>query len=278
MQSIKSIQWLFDHLHSDSLCVIDCRFSLKDPTYGEKAYQKNHIPGAVYFDLELDLSSPVKKHGGRHPLPNIQELVEKLENKGVSHQDTIIIYDDGDSSFAARCWWLLTYLGHRQVFLLDGGMNAWRENGYPLTNKPPIKKKAKFIPFLQTDMLATYEEVKQRSQDQQAILIDSRAKERYLGIVEPLDRIGGHIPGALNYDWSEGLKNGRWKSLEAQKQRFDSLDSEDEVIVYCGSGVTATPNVLALMESGFKKVKLYAGSYSDWVSYPENPVVTTNKD
>lgn len=277
MQSIKSIQWLFDHLHSDSLCVIDCRFSLKDSSYGRKAYQENHIPGAVYFDLELDLSGPVEKHGGRHPLPNVQELVEKLENKGVSHKDTIIIYDDGESCFAARCWWLLIYLGHEQVFILDGGLKAWRERGYPLTSKPTVKKKVKFIPSLKTNMLATYKEVKQRSQDQQAILIDSRTEERYLGIVEPLDRIGGHIPNALNYDWSQGLENGRWKTTEEQKQRFASLDLENEVIVYCGSGVTATPNVLALMESGFKKVKLYAGSYSDWVSYPENPVITSRK-
>ncbi|WP_338011585.1 sulfurtransferase [Lederbergia galactosidilytica] len=126
-------------------------------------------------------------------------------------------------------------------------------------------------------MLASYEEVKLRSQDQKAILLDSRAQERYLGIVEPMDRVAGHIPNAINYDWSEGLENGQWKSIEQQKQRFSSLDKEKEVIVYCGSGVTATPNVLTLIESGFKQVKLYAGSYSDWVSYPDNPVTTISK-
>ena len=277
MKTIKSIQWLYHNLNSESLSVIDCRFSLKDSSYGEKAYQNSHIPEAVYFDLEQDLSGPVERHGGRHPLPNIQNLITKLEVKGISNKKPVVIYDDADGCFAARCWWLLTYLGHEQVFILDGGFESWRKNGYPVTSRRTVKAKTKFIYSLKEEMLASYEEVKLRSQDQKAILLDSRAQERYLGIVEPMDRVAGHIPNAINYDWSEGLGDGQWKSIEQQKQRFSSLDKEKEVIVYCGSGVTATPNVLTLLESGFKQVKLYAGSYSDWVSYPDNPVTTISK-
>ncbi|MCJ7839507.1 sulfurtransferase [Lederbergia sp. NSJ-179] len=274
MKSIKSVQWLFERLDSTFLRVIDCRFSLKDSSYGIKAFQENHIPGAVFFDLEQDLSGPVQTHGGRHPLPDLQVLIGKLENNGIGNDEIVVIYDDGEGCFAARCWWLLTYLGHEHVFILDGGLAAWKDHRYPLTREATNKKKAVFIPSIKTDMLASYEEVKQRSQDRKAILIDSRAKERYLGLVEPLDRIAGHIPNALHYDWTDGLEQGHWKSVESQKHRFSKLNADDEVIVYCGSGVSATPNVLTLLESGFEKVKLYAGSYSDWISYPENPVET----
>ncbi|MBS4222148.1 sulfurtransferase [Lederbergia citrea] len=274
MKYIKSSTWLVNELSNHRVRVVDCRFSLEDPSYGEKAYKENHIPGAVYFSLDKDLSGPVREHGGRHPLPSFEDFIIKLESAGIDHSMKVVAYDDGEGSFASRFWWMLKYFGHKEVYILDGGFKAWEASDYPLTNEIPMYKSANFVPAINEDMLATFEEVKARSQDGRAILIDSRAKVRYLGHIEPIDAKPGRIPRAINYEWTSGFENGKWKNKEAQKDRFSNLRSNDQIIVYCGSGVTATPNVLALMESGFEHVKLYAGSYSDWVSYPDNPVET----
>jgi len=270
MKFIKSVSSLQNQLMDENIRVVDCRFALSDPDYGRTAYKQDHIPGAVYFDLNKDLSSQVLKHGGRHPLPSIDTFTNKLSEAGITHNKTVVAYDVGDGSFAGRFWWLLSYLGHEDVYILDGGFKAWKEFGYKVTDEIPNYKYAKFVPSIKEKMLASYEQVKNRK----GILIDSRAKERYLGLVEPLDARAGHIPGAINFEWTEGFENGFWKDLAAQKDRFSNLDETKEIIVYCGSGVTATPNFLALKACGFKNVKLYAGSYSDWVSYDDNPVET----
>ncbi|MBW8349033.1 sulfurtransferase [Bacillus sp. IITD106] len=267
---IKSVSSLHDQLKDENVKVVDCRFALTDPAYGKSAYDEDHIPGAVFFDLDKDLSSPVLEHGGRHPLPVVDELTGKLSKAGITQESTVIAYDDGEGAFAGRFWWLLSYLGHEDVYILDGGYKAWKEAENEITDEIPAYEYAEFIPFIKDEMLASYEQVK----NHKGILIDSRASERYLGLVEPLDKRAGHIPGAINFVWTDGFDNGFWKDEEEQKERFSNLNKTDEIIVYCGSGVTATPNILALKACGFKNVKLYAGSYSDWVSYDENPVET----
>ncbi|CAM3981266.1 sulfurtransferase [Lederbergia lenta] len=272
MHYIKSTEWLNERLNNVNIRVIDCRFSLTDRSYGQRTFKKDHIPGAVFFDLEKDLSGPVQEHGGRHPLPDLSVFKHKLELAGINNRTIVVAYDDGEGSFASRFWWLLTYIGHDQVYVLDGGLKKWKDAGYPITSHTMKYEETVFSIFENKHMLATYLEVKQRSADKQAVLIDSRAKERYLGLTEPMDKRPGHIPGAINKVWTEGFKDGKWKSKQDQIARFTELDHSTEIIVYCGSGVTATPNILNLMSAGFENVKLYAGSYSDWVSYDENPV------
>ncbi|MGV3465861.1 MAG: sulfurtransferase [Heyndrickxia sp.] len=272
MKYIKSQEWLVEHLKETNIRVIDCRFILGKPQAGWVAYQNDHIPGAVYFDLEDDLSGEPTEHGGRHPLPDLLPLREKIERAGIDESTTIIVYDNGEGSFAGRFWWLLTYMGHTNVYILDGGYTKWVQSGKRVTQEVPTFDKKSFTMDIQHNMLSSYDDVKENTLSQTAILIDSRARNRYLGLEEPIDKKPGHIPGAINVVWEEGFLNGSWKSAEKQRERFADIDLEKPIIVYCGSGITATPNFIALKEAGYKNVKLYAGSYSDWVSYEENSV------
>jgi thiosulfate/3-mercaptopyruvate sulfurtransferase len=274
MKYVKNKEWLLKNLNETNVRIVDCRFSLAAPQKKQEEYREGHIPGASYFDLEQDLSGSVGDHGGRHPLPDLAELVTKLENAGISNHTTVIAYDDGEGAFAARFWWLLQYLGHGDVYVLDGGLNGWLEGNYPLTTDLPDFEKGKFHPNLNAELIADTEEVKAfvQNQPEDIILIDSREEKRYLGLEEPIDKKAGHIPGAINKPWMEGLRSGQYIPAAEQKQRFSDVNSGKEIIVYCGSGVTATPNFLALKEAGFEKVKLYVGSFSDWISYDVNKI------
>ncbi|WHX99036.1 sulfurtransferase [Neobacillus sp. DY30] len=267
-------EWLLKNLYEQNVRIVDCSFSLADPKKGRQEYEHHHIPGACYFNLEKDLSGEVSEHGGRHPLPDIEELIDKLELAGIDESTTVISYDQGEGAFAARFWWLLQYLGHEKVYVLDGGLKAWREGNYPVTAEVPDYKKTYFKPVVNHDLLASMEEVKSVVNEHKSntILIDSREERRYLGLEEPIDKKAGRIPGAINKPWFDGLNAGYYHSAEIQKQRFSDIHPENEIIVYCGSGVTATPNFLALKAAGFEKVKLYLGSFSDWISYQENKI------
>jgi thiosulfate/3-mercaptopyruvate sulfurtransferase len=274
LQNYVDADWLKEHLDEKDLRVVDCRFKLGDPEEGRQQYEQSHIPGAVYFDLEKDLSGAVREHGGRHPLPDLNLLKDKLEADGISNETTIIAYDGKEGAFASRLWWILKYVGHEKVYILNGGFAGWENKGYPIDRTKPQYDKTAYTLTEKKDMLASYEEVRDIALNGSgnAVLVDSRESRRYKGIEEPIDRIAGHIPTAINKPWMEGLDNGSFKSREQQEKRFAELDRNQPVIVYCGSGVTATPNYIALKEAGFKNVKLYAGSYSDWVSYKDNPV------
>jgi thiosulfate/3-mercaptopyruvate sulfurtransferase len=274
MQYYVDSDWLKEHLEDSDVRVIDCRFQLGNPDAGRVQYEHSHITGAVYFDLEKDLSGTVGTHGGRHPLPNFSQLKARLEESGINNDTTLVAYDAKESAFASRFWWLLKYLGHDKVYILNGGFEAWTKARNPVNDQIPKYSRSDFIISKNKEMLASYEEVKDLALNgsKSAILIDSRENKRFLGIEEPIDRIAGHIPTAINKPWMEGLENGYLKSKLQQEERFAGLDKEQPVIVYCGSGVTATPNFIALKEAGFKNVRLYAGSYSDWVSYEDNPV------
>ncbi|MBB6445445.1 rhodanese-like domain-containing protein [Bacillus benzoevorans] len=279
MDFVVNKEWLAEQLNNGQVKIVDCRFELGNPVKGEELYQESHIPGAFYFDLEKQLSGPVSEHGGRHPLPDVDQFRLEIEKAGIDHTKAVVAYDGGEGQFASRFCWLLSFLGHEKVYVLNEGFKGWVEAGYPTTNKVPEFEFAKFAVNIQTEMLASYDEVKKTVdyKKKSPILIDSRDKARYLGEVEPIDRIAGHIPGAINKNWTEGLEQGSFKNIDEQKKRFAELDPEEPVIVYCGSGVTAAPNYIALKMAGFKNVKLYAGSYSDWVSYDENPVAKGKK-
>jgi thiosulfate/3-mercaptopyruvate sulfurtransferase len=266
--SLVSTQWLASHLDQPNLIIIDCRFQLMDPHWGKQQYQAGHIPGAYYLDLNQDLSSPVQQHGGRHPLPDLTAFAQKMAEIGVIWGETLVVaYDDARFAFASRLWWLLRYLGHDQVALLDGGWPAWKQENLPISSETPQPKPGKFTSQPQPNWLADLERVKICEQDDSLFLIDSRESDRYLGKTEPIDPIAGHIPGAYNLPWKEvSDDHGFCLPLESHQKRWQPYQ-EREIIVYCGSGVTACVNLFSLHLAGVENAKLYVGGWSDWCSY-----------
>lgn len=267
-----SAAWLHEHLNDPQVVIVDCRFALMQPDLGHQQYQEAHIPGAYYLDLNRDLSSPVTQHGGRHPLPDVTTLVTKLSAMGIvsdAPEPTLVVaYDDSRFAFASRLWWLLRYLGHDRVAVLDGGFAAWTAVGYPVTSVVPVHKTGNFMPRLQPETVVDIEQVKARKNLPEVILVDAREGERYRGEREPIDPVAGHIPGAVNYPWQDVTDaQGFAKAIAEQQHRWQGVASAEEVIVYCGSGVTACVNLLSLELAGIKTGKLYAGSWSDWCSY-----------
>ncbi|WP_010529295.1 sulfurtransferase [Lentibacillus jeotgali] len=277
MSVVVSDKWLEQRLENDpeNIVVVDTRFELTDADAGRKAYLQGHIPQAVYLDLNKDLSDKAAKHGGSHPLPDMEMFTAKIGNIGIDHETTVVIYDQQNDMFAARLWWLLQYMGHEDVHLLDGGFEQWVKAGHEVTTEVPALKAKEFKPVFRENDVAHIEEVTEKLGHQSATLIDSRSRDRYLGKTEPLYIKAGHIPGAKNFFWKNVFdKNGKWKSAAELEKNFDSLSKDDVIIVSCGSGVSACPNVLALKSAGFENVKLYPGSFSDWISYDENEVET----
>lgn len=271
MDALVSAAWLAEHLHDPDLAVMDCRFVLGSPEQGRKAYEASHIPGAVYFDLEEDLSGPKSEHGGRHPWPDAAVFAEKLGQAGIHNETAIVLYDDQKGAMAARAYWVLRYVGHTKVALLDGGYGAWKQSGQPVTAERAARPQAVYVPHVQRDWMRSMEDVRRRVQENSAVLIDSRAFSRYTGEEETIDPVGGHIPGAQNYDWQAVVdEQGFLRDEEVLRKHFSALPEDREIIVYCGSGVTACANLFALKRLGYSNVALYPGSWSDWISYPEN--------
>ncbi|AZI43605.1 sulfurtransferase [Deinococcus psychrotolerans] len=259
------------------LRVLDTRYALADPLSGRLAYGESHVPSAVFADLETDLSGEVQPSGagGRHPLPDPQTLADWLGKQGIGDEHQVVIYDDpstGQGFYAAHAWWLLRWLGHIKVQVLDGGWPAYLAAGGEVSTEEPAHVQATFTPDVQQGWLASADEV--ASLPQSVTLIDSRAAARYRGDTEPMDKKAGHIPGATNRDWASSLSaDGTFKALDEQAERFPA----GEVVLYCGSGVSAAGNLLALAVAGREPgpgVRLYAGSWSDWVSDDTRAVAT----
>lgn len=271
-----SADWLAEHLHDPNVCIVDCRFSLPEPDLGRNQYEQAHIPGAYYLSLDQDLSSPVQTHGGRHPLPDPAQFAARMNELGVQSAQAgqpatrVVAYDDSNFAFAARLWWLLRYFGHDQVAVLNGGWSAWQAGGYPTVTEQPQPQSGTFKPEIRDRTLVDIEQVKQRKDQPGVTVIDSRAPERYRGEVEPIDPIAGHIPGAVNYPWMRVVdENHQLRSQTELRELYADLQPAEEVIVYCGSGVTACVNLLAMEAAGFPNGKLYVGSWSDWCSYAD---------
>jgi thiosulfate/3-mercaptopyruvate sulfurtransferase len=267
--------WLSENLAE--VRILDARFKLSDPELGLRAYRAGHIPGALFVDLERDLSAPVRadRVGGRHPLPSTEVLARVFSRLGVSNSDHVIAYDDpseGQGFYAPHLWWLLRYLGHDRVSVLDGGLPAWIASGGALSTDTPAPSPTEFAVHPRPGMLASVEEVASRAAG--TILIDSRAPDRFRGETEPVDWKGGHIPGAINLPWSGGIESGQWKPATDQRQRLAEVSAAPDAIVYCGSGVSACGNLLAMEIAGVKHVRLYVGSWSDWISDPDRPIAT----
>jgi thiosulfate/3-mercaptopyruvate sulfurtransferase len=265
---VVSPQWLFTHQTDPSVTIVDCRFSLAEPSFGRGQYDAGHIPGAYYLDLNDDLSSPVTVHGGRHPLPDPVELAQKLTKMGVTAQSSVIAYDDSRFAYAARVWWLLRWLGHKRVAVLNGGLAAYQRAGYPLTQEIPTPRTGNFIPQVQAPQVVNKTTVDACKQLPTVALVDSREPARYRGEQEPIDPVAGHIPGAVNLPWQQVTdERGYLRSPTDLQAHWQAIADTPEIIVYCGSGVTACVNLLALTAAGITHGKLYAGSWSDWCSY-----------
>lgn len=255
--------------------VVDCRFALADTGLGERQYAEAHIPGAAYLHLDRDLSGAKAAHGGRHPLPDVDVLAAKLSAIGINSEPPtlVVAYDDSRFGFAARLWWLLRYLGHERVQVLDGGFAAWRAAGLPVSqgresDTPAQARSGHFVPRVQAQRVVDIDYVKTVRDRTDVTLIDSREERRYLGLEEPIDPIAGHIPGAKNFPWQQVTDDrAQLRSEAEQRAHWGEVAKADELVVYCGSGVTASVNLLSLAEIGRDDAKLYAGSWSDWCSY-----------
>lgn len=255
---------------------VDCRYSLADPAAGRQAYEQGHIPGAVYADLGDLLSGPVTGMNGRHPLPDPQLFANGLASLGASDHSTIVAYDAEDSMFAARLWWLLRWIGHDNVCVLDGGLAAWTAAGGRLSTEAPVHPRGHLSLRGRAMPTVTFTDVLANVEDRQRQLIDARSPDRYRGENETIDPVGGHIPGALNRWFKENLDaDGRFKPAARLKQEFQSLlgDTPVEHVVHqCGSGVTACHNLLAMEIAGMTGATLYPGSWSEWCRQRDVPI------
>ncbi len=253
--------------------IFDARYDLADKNAGKEAYQKGHIPGAIYVDLHDDLSRPPSTNKGRHPLPTVDVMNELFSELGIHATSQIVIYDNVFGAFAARLWWMLRHMRHENVAVLDGGWQAWVDAGGSINTNNEKRSKSEFNNSAIQKDLIDIEDVQKVS-----LLIDSREPIRYSGESEPIDNAAGHIPGAQNRFWKANIKeNGCFKEKELLKQEFEELLANtpaEESVFYCGSGVTACHNLLAAVHAGLEQPKLYAGSWSEWSSTPNKPIAT----
>lgn len=266
-------------LPPSSLVIIDCRFSLADTQEGRRAYQAGHIPGAQYAHLDDDLSGPIiPGQTGRHPLPSVEEATALFSRWGIREGVQVVAYDDKKGAIAARLWWMLRWLGHDQVAVLEGGWSAWLAAGGSISTDIPAPKTAIFVPQERAHWIVNAEQVDQIRQDETHHLIDSRAAARYRGEMEPIDPVAGHIPGAQNLPFPENWQpDGRMKSTAELQDRFADLVAE-RTVFYCGSGVTACHNLLAFAHAGLGDGRLYPGSWSDWITDESREVAKVLSD
>ncbi|WP_339463553.1 sulfurtransferase [Pseudomonas sp. EA_105y_Pfl2_R69] len=271
---------LQQRLQRPDLLILDCRFALDDPAYGQRSYGEGHIPGAQFADLERDLSGPIHKGvTGRHPLPDAAQLLQRLRDWGLNETSEVVLYDDGPGAFAARAWWLLAWLGKREgVYLLDGGLKAWREAGGELSQELTTPAPGDFAGKSDASLLIDAHQLLQGLPDPRLTLLDARALPRFKGEVEPLDPVAGHIPGAQCAVFTDNLdSDGYFLGSAKLRQRFAAQLGErpaSGLVAYCGSGVTACHNLFALCLAGYPLATLYAGSWSEWITDPDRPVAT----
>ena len=278
LSTLVDTETLSRHLDDPRWVVVDCRFALTDPDAGRRLYRAGHIPGARYAHLEQDLSSPVTPTSGRHPLPSPNALAEKLGRWGIDKTKQVAVYDDSFGAMAARLWWMLRWLGHEAVALLDGGFPKWQREGRPVTQDAPLITPTQFHATINNAMWVDADQVGAMLGMNGRLLMDARAEERFRGEVEPLDKVAGHIPGAVNMPYEDNLDfSGEFMSDEALREHYLAIlrgVAPEKVVQMCGSGVTACHNILAMEHAGLAGAKLYAGSWSEWITDPKRPVAT----
>jgi thiosulfate/3-mercaptopyruvate sulfurtransferase len=280
MRPLISADELLERASDPALRRVDVRFDLSDPEAGRRAYRAGHLPGAVYLHLDEDLSGPLRPDGigGRHPLPDPHELARRLGRAGVGDAHEVVVYDDAGGAMAGRLWWLLHWIGRPRVRVLDGGLAAWTAAGGALSDAPASPEPARSTADPQAAMVASAEEVRDLAGRDDVFLVDARAPERYRGEAEPLDRRAGHVPGARNRPFAGNLEGGRFRAPEALRARFAPAEQARHTVVYCGSGVTAAHDALAMALAGLAMPRLYAGSWSDWSSRDGWPAATGDEE
>jgi thiosulfate/3-mercaptopyruvate sulfurtransferase len=265
-------------LGDPGVVLLDCRFDLLNPEAGLQAYRAGHIPGARFADLNKDLSAPVSTDSGRHPLPDPTVLAATLERLGIGDHTQVIAYDEANGSIAARAWWLLRWLGHGSIAVLNGGLKAWiaaggalesgGDNGVGRESPSPVR----FTPRVDATAVVDAEQVASSLTDPRQVLVDARLPERFAGMVEPIDPVAGHIAGAVNHPFTRNLAaDGRFLEARELRRLWDERlagRSPDQVVAMCGSGVTACHNLLSLELAGLSGARLYAGSWSEWIKDP----------
>jgi thiosulfate/3-mercaptopyruvate sulfurtransferase len=263
-------------LERRDLVVVDCRFSLFDPSAGEQDYLTSHLPGAAYAHLERDLSDMAPHGDGRHPWPPADAVTGRLSRWGIEPTTQVVAYDGGDGAHAARLWFLLRVLGHEKVAVLDGGWSRWTSLGMPVSTAARAPSATTYRAVYDLSRLCNAAQV-QAHLERGGVLLDARAPARFRGEEEPIDRIAGHVPGAVNRPYADNLANGQFKSAMQLAAEFRALLGErpgSDVVAMCGSGVTACHNLLAMERAGLKGGRLYTGSWSGWISDPSRPVAT----
>ncbi len=263
------------HLDDPAWLVVDVRHQLADTAYGDRVYAEGHIPGAAFLHCDRDLSGPVTGSNGRHPLPAPEKLAARLGEIGIGPQTQVVVYDDAQGMIAGRLWWLLRWLGHENVAVLDGGLQAWQAANGALTAELPRHRPASFVAKL-GDTMVDADHVQSFLQTSRMYLIDARSPDRYRGENETIDPVGGHIPGAVNRFFRENLQaDGRFKPAAALRAEWLAVlagAAPEQVVHQCGSGVSACHNMLAMEIAGLSGSRLYAGSWSEWCADCRRPV------
>jgi thiosulfate/3-mercaptopyruvate sulfurtransferase len=256
--------------------VLDCRHELSRPEWSDVAFAEGHIPTALQAHLDRDLSSPITATSGRHPLPDVTKFAQTLGAWGIDNTTQVVAYDQGNGVYAARAWWLLRWVGHAAVAVLDGGFAAWQEAGLPIAREPGTRAPRQFVPHLATHVALSTAEVEQSLARKDIALIDARGADRFAGENETIDSVAGHVPGASNRPFAKNVDaRGRFlPAAELRRQWTEALAGRDarEVVAMCGSGVSACHNLLALEIAGLSGARLYPGSWSEWIRDPHRPV------
>jgi len=275
--TLVSTEMLAAHLDG-SWAIVDCRFDLKNPSWGAGQYRAGHIPGAVYASLAQDLSGPLTGSGGRHPLPAPAAMTATFGRLGIGPDTQVVTYDQDSGIFASRLWWMLRYMGHAAVAVLDGGWAKWAREGRPVRTNEEHRPAAVFRGKPREEFRVSIRDVEARLGDPSVLLVDARSPERFQGASEPVDRTPGHIPGAVNHFYQRNVAtDGVMLSPDRLTLQFAEVLSDrspDDVVMYCGSGVTACQNLLAMEVAGLPGARLYPGSWSEWSSDPGRPVET----
>lgn len=267
---------LATRLGDSTWVVVDCRFVLTDPGEGHAAYRRGHIPGARYAHLDNDLARVPGPADGRHPLPRLEDFTSTLGAWGICDASNVVVYDDMSGAIAARLWWMLRWIGHRAAYVLDGGLKSWEAAGLPLDQEIPDVRTVEYTAHeVHLDWLVSSEQVPVELANG-AILVDARAPERFQGLTEPIDPVAGHVPGAINWPFSEALRpDGKMRPVDELHARLEHIaDHPEGFIAMCGSGVTACHLLLAASAAGLGDGRVYIGSWSEWIRDPERPITT----
>jgi thiosulfate/3-mercaptopyruvate sulfurtransferase len=281
LQTLIDVNDLAGLMRERDVLIVDCRSDLSDPARGARDYAQGHIPGAVYADLNRDLSDLSKRGLGRHPLPDAKAFSAVLGRWGWAPGMPVVAYDEGSGAYAARLWWMLRLIGAPDVAVLDGGLAAWKAAGLPLDAHIPARKPTEVVAEFESSQIVYTQQLQQMLQNPQCLLLDARAAPRYRGEVEPIDPVAGHVPGARNRPFSENLSaDGRFKSAATLREEFQALlgvHPSGAVVNMCGSGVTACHNLLAMEHAGLPSARVYAPSWSGWIVDPARAVATIAK-